>query len=117
MKRAASCDRPRVHPAGVETGFSALPRLYVFSMAIASLSACAAVPPPETQIVIRELKIPVPVACVDPASVPIEPGAVILPLNDARGAADIAASQALKYKAYARELYALIVPACTATPR
>lgn len=81
------------------------------------LSACATVPPPEPQIVIRELKIPVPVACVDPASVPIEPGSLVLPLNDARAAADIAASQALKYKAYARELYALIVPACTAAPR
>jgi len=76
-----------------------------------ALSSCAT--PPAPQIVTKEVKVPVPVACVNKAAVPIEPDAVVIPLTDARLAADIAASQALKYKAWGRELYALIVPACT----
>lgn len=83
-------------------------KIVILALALAS---CAT--PPAPQIVTKEVKVPVPVACVDKALIPPEPEAVLLPLADARQAADIAAAQALKYKAYARELYALIVPACT----
>ena len=79
-------------------------------MAIA-LASCATTPAP--RIVTKEVRVPVAVACVDKSLLPAMPGAVALPLTDARKAADIAASQALKYKSWGMELYALIVPACT----
>jgi len=74
-----------------------------------ALSACAT---PAPQIVTKTVEIPVPTACVDKSLIPAEPEAVALPLSDARLAADIAASQALKYHAWGRELLALIGP-CT----
>jgi hypothetical protein len=75
-----------------------------------ALSACATVPEP--RIVTKEVKVPVAVRCVDPASVPAEPATVAMP-TDARQAADTAASQAQLLRKWGRELYALIVPSCT----
>lgn len=72
-----------------------------------TLSACTT---PAPQIITKEVRVPVPVACVDRSLIPAEPEAVILPLTDARLAADIAASQALKYHAWGRELLALVGP-------
>lgn len=72
------------------------------------LTACAT---PAPQIVTKEVRIPVAIACVDRTAIPVEPVSVALPL-DARLAADIAAAQALSYKAWGRSLYALIQP-CT----
>jgi hypothetical protein len=78
-------------------------------IALAALASCAT---PAPQIVTKEVKVPVPTACVDKSLIPAEPEAVALSLSDARLAADIAASQALKYHAWGRELLALIGP-CT----
>lgn len=77
-----------------------------------ALSGCATVPPAEPRIITQVVKEPVAVACIDKSLIPAEPEAVALPLSDARLAADIAASQALKYHAWGRELFALIQP-CT----
>ena len=85
-------------------------RLPGLVMAIA-LTSCASVPEP--RIITKEVKIPISAPCVDSTAIPSEPQEVTLPLTDARQAADIAASQALKYHSWGRELYALIVPACT----
>ena len=82
-----------------------------FVLALTLASCAARVPAPK--IVTKEVRVPVPVACVDMSAIPTMPEAVVLPLTDARKAADISASQALKYKAWGQELYALIVPACT----
>jgi len=81
--------------------------------AIMSLALASCATPPAPRIVTKEVKVPIAVACVDKSLLPEMPGAVAIPLTDARKAADIAASQALKYKAWGMELYALIVPACT----
>jgi uncharacterized lipoprotein YajG len=78
-------------------------------IACALLGGCAT---PAPQIITKTVYVPVAVACVDPKAIPAEPAAVALPLNDARLAADIAASQALAYHAWGRELLALIQP-CT----
>ena len=82
---------------------------YIPTVIALALTSCAT---PAPQIITKEIKEPVPVACVDKSLIPAEPDAVALPLNDARLAADIAASQALKYHAWGRELLALIGP-CT----
>lgn len=74
-----------------------------------ALSACASVPCPPPKEVIRVEKVPVAVACIDPAAIPPEPGAVQLPL-DARLAADLAASQAGALRIWGRSLLALIGP-------
>lgn len=75
------------------------------------LASCATVPPPEPQIVTKDIYVPVPVKCIDPASIPPEPGTVALPI-DARLAADMAASQAKELRVWGRSLMALIGP-CT----
>jgi len=75
-----------------------------------ALTGCATTPTPKIEI--RETKVPVPVRCVDPAKIPKEPAEVALSL-DARQAADQGGSQSKLLRAWGRELYALIVPACT----
>ena len=84
---------------------------FIACLFMLALTSCAT--PPTPQIVTREVKVPVAVPCVDKAAIPPEPATVAIPLTDARQAADIAASQALKYHSWGKELYALIVPACT----
>lgn len=74
-------------------------------------TSCATVPPPEPKIVTKTVEVPVAVKCVDPASIPPEPGTITLPL-DARLAADLAASQAKDLRKWGRSLMALIGP-CT----
>jgi len=73
-------------------------------------SACASTCPPP-KIVTQVVKEPVAVACIDPSSIPAEPGTVMLPL-DARPAADLAAAQAKELRAWGRSLMALVGP-CT----
>lgn len=86
-------------------------RLSIILSGLVILNGCSSITP-TPQIVTKEVRVPVPVACIDKALIPAEPDAVALPLTDARLAADIAASQALKYHAWGRELFALIQP-CT----
>jgi len=74
-----------------------------------ALSACATVPEPK--IVTKEVKIAVPVRCIDPVLIPIEPGTILLPA-DARAAADLAAAKALELRGWGRALVALMGP-CT----
>jgi len=74
------------------------------------LAGCAAECPPP-KIVTQVVREPVPTACVDPASIPAEPGKIQLS-PDARIAADQAASQAIALRSFADELLALIEP-CT----
>jgi len=82
-------------------------------LAIASflaLTGCATTLAPK--IVTRDVFIPTPQRCVDPAKIPNEPAETVLSI-DARQAADQASRQAKLLRAWGRELRALIVPACT----
>lgn len=84
-------------------------RVSILSIAFA-LSSCAQnCPPPK--VVTQVVKEPVAVACIDPASIPPEPGTVALPI-DARLAADLAASKAKDLRVWGRKLMGLIGP-CT----
>ena len=74
------------------------------------LAACQTAQAPK--IVMQTLKVPVPTACIDPASIPAKPAAVMLP-TDARQAAAMAAAQALAYSGWGDELIALIRPCTT----
>lgn len=78
------------------------------------LSACAGrTDPPAVQIVTQEVKVPVPVRCVDPSAVPGEPVQVGSRLNgNARHDADILGASAIQLRQWGRELRALITP-CT----
>lgn len=80
-------------------------------VALLLLASCATMPPVEPKIETREVRVPVPTRCIDPALVPAEPGTVTLPI-DARLAADLAASQAKELRAWGRKLLAIIGP-CT----
>ena len=79
-------------------------------LAACALAGCATTPAPK--IVTRDVFIPTPVRCVDPAKIPSEPAETALSI-DARQAADQASRQAKLLRAWGRELRALIVPACT----
>jgi hypothetical protein len=71
-------------------------------------------PPPKTVTLV--VKEPVAVACIDPASIPPEPGTITLPI-DARLAADLAASQAKDLRVWGRKLLALATPCATGAPK
>ena len=71
------------------------------------LSACAT-PAPRVETV--SVNIPVPVRCVDPASVPAEPAKTGTLPADARAAADTLGAKVLELRGWGRELLALIGP-------
>ncbi len=85
-----------------------------YLMPLILLAGCATAPAPkiETQVV----KEPVPVRCVDPAKVPVEPAKTGALPSDARAAADTLAAKVLELRGYGRELIALIGP-CEVDPR
>lgn len=67
--------------------------------------------PPAVEIRTVEVKVPVPVACVDSKSVPAEPEKVGGRLNgQAAHDADLLAGSAVKLRQWGRELRALITP-------
>jgi len=70
------------------------------------LAGCATAQP---KIQIQRVNVPVPVACIDRASIPPEPAKVTLP-DDARDAADVAIAQAMTLRGWGHELMALINP-------
>lgn len=75
------------------------------------LMACAGTPKPAVQVVTQEVKVPVPVACVDAKAVPVEPARVGDKLNgQAAHDADLLASSALVLRQWGRELRALVQP-------
>lgn len=79
--------------------------------ALFALAACATAKEPGIEI--REVEVPVPVACVEAEQIPAEPGAVKHLLTGvARADLSIVAESALELRKYAGELRALLV-ACT----
>ena len=87
---------------------------YVIALAALALAGCAHTQDePAVEVRIQEVKVPVPVACVDPDGVPREPGKVGDKLNgNAAHDADILAGSAIDLRQWGRELMALIRP-CT----
>ena len=81
---------------------------------IAMLGGCATTQTePAIEVRVQEVKVPVPVACVDKKSIPGEPGKVGRKLNgNAAHDADILAGSAIDLRQWGRELMALIRP-CT----
>jgi hypothetical protein len=77
----------------------------------ALLMACATTSKPAVQVITQEVKVPVPVACVDAKAVPAEPARVGDKLNgQAAHDADLLASSALLLRQWGRELRALVQP-------
>lgn len=75
------------------------------------LSACQTTQP---GIEVREVPVPTPVRCVDPADIPPEPEQVGDQFNgDAKHDLGILAPNALELRSWGRTLRALIVPGCT----
>jgi len=86
-------------------------------MAIATLlllSACGAqTPPPAVEVRTVTVKVPVPTACVDKASIPAEPPKVGSQLTgDARHDLDVVSASALRLRQALKETFALLGP-CT----
>lgn len=88
-------------------------RLYGIAVAFA-LAGCATTQEPAIEVRTVEVLKPVPVACVDPESVPSEPGKVGDRLNgNAAHDADLLAGSAIDLRQWGRELMALIRPCTT----
>ena len=78
------------------------------------LTGCATtqVPTPKLgiQVVYRDVKVPVPVACVDRAAIPAEPARIAGKLTgDARRDLDTTAASAVRLRAWGVELSALLL--------
>lgn len=112
MKRVISCGVDSPNSVAENSHILLISSKVIQGVCVAVLLAsCATVPPPESKVVTKNIYVPVPVKCVDPASIPPEPGTVAMPI-DARLAADLAASQARDLRKWGRGLMALIGP-CT----
>jgi hypothetical protein len=86
-------------------------RIVMIVMAMLALVACQH---REPAIEVREVPVPTPVRCVDPADIPPEPPQVGDQFNgDAKHDLGVLAPNALELRAWGRSLRALIVPACT----
>jgi len=81
------------------------------------LAGCATTrEPPAVQVRTAEVKVPVPVACVDAKAVPEEPAKVGDKLNgQAAHDLDLVSASAITLRQWGRELRALVTP-CTKTP-
>lgn len=81
---------------------------------VLALAACQHQQP---AVEVRQVLVPTPVSCVDPADIPPEPEQVGDKFNgDAKHDLGILAPNALELRKWGRALRALMVPACTPTP-
>ncbi len=83
-------------------------------LALLTLTACAT---DQQGVRVVTQPVPTPVACVDPAQVPVEPEQVGDRFNgDAKHDLGILAPNALELRKWGRTLRALIVPGCVTKP-
>jgi hypothetical protein len=67
------------------------------------------VPPPGIEVRVQRVVVPVAVACVDKAAIPAEPSRIAKRLTgDARRDLDLVTASAIRLRAYAAELRAML---------
>ena len=82
---------------------------------VLALAACKTVPPPEVEI--REVPVPTPVACLDPAEIPAEPPTVGQRFNgDAKHDLAILAPNAQALRKWGQDMRALLEKCAAAAP-